>query len=251
MKRQIQQICLHHLKSSLTPSKNGTLQNSSQNICISLCHECLKGAICPTCTGKGHRYANPALRACRVCMNLGIKCVKAVVLVFAMDFESRNKAAQDFLEDTKNENTVDPYLTLSQCLPDPVHVGKRVSLQFSNWYLVVNGYRTNRVQLRTLRNDPHLKGLLMEHLTVAACRNRDRMDFDSMLEISSAPVRQIIHSNVDTLIPEKFRLYKGNKKGVVRNSSAVCLGPHGQLFLVDSCKGKLFSAQLAYTIQLM
>ena len=174
-----------------------------------------------------------------------------VDLVFAMVSESRNKAAQDLLEDTKNENTVDPYLTLSQCLPDPVHVGKRVSLQFSNWYLVVNGYRTNRVQLRTLRNDAHLKGLLMEHLTVAACRIRDRMDVDSMLEISSAPVRQIIHSNVDTLIPEKFRLYEGNKKGVMRNSSAVCLGPHGQLFLVDSCKGKLFSAQLAYTIQLM
>ena len=58
-------------------------------------------------------------------MNLGIKCVKAVVLVFAMDSESRNKAAQDLLEEKKNENTVDPYLTLSQCLPDPVHVGKR------------------------------------------------------------------------------------------------------------------------------
>lgn len=103
------EICLHHLKSSLTPSKNGTLQNSSQNICNSLCNECLKGAICPTCTGKGHRYANSALRACRVCMNLGIKCVKAVVLVFAMDSESRNKAAQDLLEEKNNENTVDPF----------------------------------------------------------------------------------------------------------------------------------------------
>ena len=99
-----------------------------------------------------------------------------------MDSESRNKAAQDLLEEKKNDNTVDPYLILSQCLPDPVHVGKRMSRQLSNWYLVVNGYRTNRVQLRTLRNDPHLKGLLVKHLTVAACRNRDRMDVDSMLE---------------------------------------------------------------------
>ena len=169
-----------------------------------------------------------------------------------MDSESRNKAAQDLLEEKKNENTVDPYLTLSQCLPDPVHVGKRMSRQFSNWYLVVNGYRTNRVQLRTLRNDPHLKGLLMKHLTVPACRNRDRMDIDSMLEISSASVRQVIQTNVDTitdtLIPEKFRLYEGNKKGVLTNPSAVCLGPHGQLFLVDSCKGQLFSARLHYPV---
>ena len=89
-----------------------------------------------------------------------------------------------------------------------------MSRQFSNWYLIVNGCQTNRVQLRTLRNDPHFKGLFMKHLTVAACRNRDRMDVDSMLEISSTSVRQIIQTNVDTipdtLIPEKFRLYEEN-----------------------------------------
>ena len=28
--------------------------------------------------------------------NMAMKCIKAVVLVFAMDSESRNKAAQDF-----------------------------------------------------------------------------------------------------------------------------------------------------------
>lgn len=127
-----------------------------------------------------------------------------------------------------------------------------MSRQFSNWYLVVNGYRTNRVQLRTLGNDPHLKGLLMEQLTVAACRNRDRIDVGSMLEISSAPVRQVIQTNVDTitdtLIPVKFRLYEGNKKGVLTKSPAVFLRPYGQLFLVDSCKGNLFSARLHYAV---
>ena len=175
-----------------------------------------------------------------------------MVLVFAMDSESRNKAAQDLFDEKKKENSLDPY-SLAQCLPDPVHVGKRMSRQFSNWYLIVNGYRTNRVQLRTLRNDPHLKGLFMKHLTVTACRNRDRMDVDSMLEISSTSVRQIIQVNVDTitdtLIPEKFRLYERNEKGVMTNPSGLCLGPHGQIFLVDSSKGKLF--QPACTIQLM
>ena len=92
----------------------------------------------------------------------------------------------------------------------------------------------------------------MKRLTVAVCRNRDRMDVDSMLEISSAPVRQIIQTNVDTitdtLIPEKFRLHEGNKKGVLTNPSTVCLGPRGQLFLVDSYKGQLFSARLHYPV---
>ena len=113
-------------------------------------------------------------------------------MVVAMDSESRDKAAKDLLEEKKNENTIDPNLALSQCLPDPVHVGKEMPRQFSNWYLGENGYRVNPVHLRVLRNDPHLKGLLVEHLKVAACGNRDRMDVDSMLEISISPGRYII-----------------------------------------------------------
>ena len=58
-----------------------------------------------------------------------------MVLVFAMDSESHNKAATDLLEE-KKQNTIDPYLALSQCLPDPFHVGKEKSRQFSDWYLV-------------------------------------------------------------------------------------------------------------------
>ena len=80
-----------------------------------------------------------------------------------------NKAVKDLLEEKKNENTIDSYLALSQCLPDPFHVGHE------------NGYGINPVQLTTLRNDPHLTALLVEHLKVAVCRNRDRMDVDSML----------------------------------------------------------------------
>ena len=88
-----------------------------------------------------------------------------------MDSESRNKAVKDLLEEKKNENTIDSYLALSQCLPDPFHVG----------HVIENGYGINPVQLTTLRNDPHLTALLVEHLKVAVCRNRDRMDVDSML----------------------------------------------------------------------
>ena len=166
-----------------------------------------------------------------------------------MDSESRNRTAQDLFKEKKIQDTVDSYLSLAQCLPDIVHVAKRMSRQFSNWYLIVNGYRVNRVQLRTLRNDPILKSKIREHLTVAACRNRDRMDVDLILEISSTALRQIIQSEAgvitNTLIPQKFRLYDGNKRA---NPSSVCTGPAGQVFLVDSSKGKLFSARLHYPV---
>ena len=92
----------------------------------------------------------------------------------------------------------------------------------------------------------------MEHLTVAACRNRYRMDVDSILEISSGPVGQIVQTNIDTitdtLIPEKFRLYEGDKKRVLTNLSGVCLGPNGQIFLLNSCKGNLSTARLHYPV---
>ena len=52
-----------------------------------------------------------------------------------MDSESHNKAANDLLEE-KKKDTIDPYPALSQCLPDPFHVGKEMSRQFSDWYLV-------------------------------------------------------------------------------------------------------------------
>ncbi len=78
------------------------------------------------------------------------------------------------------------------------------------------------------------------------------MDVDSILEVSSAAVRQIIQSEVgvitNTLIPETFRLYDGNKRGILTNPSSVCTGPPGQLFLIDSSKGKLFSARLHYPV---
>ena len=40
---------------------------------------------------------------------------------------------------------------------------------------------------------------MMKHLTVAACRKRDRMNIDSMLKIFSVSDSQIIQANVDTI----------------------------------------------------
>ena len=112
--------------------------------------------MCSECTKNGHKFIEPSLSACNRCIERNTKCVKAVTIVFSMDSESRKGAAQTIFEDKKINNTVDPHIKLTACLPDPVHVGKRISCQFSNWYLIVDGQQINRVQLRTLRNDPLL-----------------------------------------------------------------------------------------------
>ena len=79
------------------------------------------------------------------------------------------------------------------------------------------------------------------------------MDVDSMLEISRKEVRRVITDNVNTItntiVPEQFRLYEGNKKGILENPTAVCMGDFGSVYIADTAKGKFF--QQDYTIQLM
>ena len=55
-------------------------------------------------------------------------------------------------------------------------------------------------------------------------------------------------SVVETIVPEKYRLYDGNKTGVLQNSTEVCVGPHGAIFVADTTKGKVFSARLHYPV---
>ena len=251
-KALVSQVCLGHMTAGGAPQKNGVLLDSRQD-CTSHCSGCaLKGVLCSSCIKKGHAFVEPSLRACSRCLAANMKCIKAVALVFSMDSEIRNGGAQTLFKERKSNNSIDPHLKLSECLPDPVHVGKRISRQFSNWFLVVDGCRINRVQLRTLRNDPTIAEHLRGHLTVAACRNRDRMDVNSMLEISSEVVRNTIKDKVkfitNTIIPERFRVYEGNKRGILQNPTAVCLGPYGSIYIADTGKGKLFSARLHYPV---
>ena len=77
------------------------------------------------------------------------------------------------------------------------------------------------------------------------------MDVDTLLEISSEDVLKVLSSHktiVQTLVPEKYRLYEGNKKGVLIFPTAVCLGPYGKLLVADAGKGTLLSACLHYPV---
>ena len=120
----------------------------------------------------------------------------------------------------------------------------------SNWFLLVDGFRVNIVQLRTLKQDPQLKREL-QSLRLATVRNRDRMDVDTMLEVSSDSVLKVLSSQkivLQTIIPEKYRLYDNNKKGVIKSPTALCLGSYGKVLLVNADKEKLLSARLHYPV---
>ena len=75
-----------------------------------------------------------------------------------------------------------------------------------------------------------------------------------LLEISSEKVLEVISSHKDVvqkLVPEKYRLYEGNKKGVLKSPTSVYVGPYGKILLVDSGKGALLSARLNYPVDVV
>ena len=116
-----------------------------------------------------------------------MQCIKAAVICVSEDSESRNAGAQKELKEKEDQS--DPRLSIISPLPDGVHVAKRKRQSFSNWFLSVNKYRINLVQLRELRNDLHSK--LAPLLPLSSVRNRDRQDVDSIMEISSPLVTQV------------------------------------------------------------
>ena len=138
------------------------------------------------------------------------------------DSESRNAGAQKELVREKKEQS-DPLLSVISPIPDGVHVAKRKWQSFSNWFLLVNNYRVNLVQLRDLRNDNALHSKLAPLLPLSTVRNRDRQDVDSVMEISTPSVRKILTENAKTVthtvVPEKYRLREDNKRGVYEQIS--------------------------------
>lgn len=78
------------------------------------------------------------------------------------------------------------------------------------------------------------------------------MDVDNLLKISSKDVLKVLSYHktiVQTLVPEKYRLYEGNKKGVLRSPTAVCLGPYGNFCLLMLVKAHFYP--LAFITLLM
>ena len=124
---------------------------------------------------------------------------------------------------------------------------------FANWFLYYRGERFNLSNLRVLYNDANetIKHGIHQTTTLSAIRNRDRMSVEDLLVIAKPSVRAIltkIPAIVQTIVPETFRLYKGNSKGVLENPTGVCIADHGNLFITDNKRCRLFLARLHYPV---
>ena len=182
--------------------------------------------------------------------------MKLLVLLWTADCEESNKQAMEHITKLSNEGTNDQIkeqVKFLKPIPEAVHLGKCLKSSFANWFLFMNGERFNLSNLRVLYNDEDddIRGRMRKEVTLSAIRNRDRMSVESMLLIAKPSVRDVIREVpllVQTIIPETFRLYKGNSKGLIANPTGVCVGDHGSLFITDNKKSSLFLARLHYPV---
>ena len=182
--------------------------------------------------------------------------MKLLVLLWTADCEENNKQAMEQIIKLSNEETdhqIKEQVKFLKPIPEAVHLGKCLKSSFANWFLFLNGERFNLSNLRVLYNDEddHIRRRMRKEVTLSAIRNRDRMSVESLLLIAKPSVRDVIREVpllVQTIIPETFRLYKGNSKGVIENPTGVCVGDHGSLFITDNKKSRLFLARLHYPV---
>ena len=157
------------------------------------------------------------------------------------------------LSNEETDHQIKEQVKFLKPIPEAVHLGKCLKSSFANWFLFLNGERFNLSNLRVLYNDEddHIRRRMRKEVTLSAIRNRDRMSVESLLLIAKPSVRDVIREVpllVQTIIPETFRLYKVNCKGVIENPTGVCVDDHGSLFITDNKKSRLFLARLHYPV---
>lgn len=200
----------------------------------------LSSIVCQACQINGQRFVEEPLRACLRCINPGIQCVKLIVLVWLADCEESNKQAMLQLLQAKRDGALAQELQFLLPMPEATHVAKCLKGSLVNWFLFKGGDRFNLSNLRTLYNDPNpaIWEKIRSAVTLSAVRNRDHISVPDLLTIKES-VRMVLASVshiTQTLIPEPYRLYKGNARGVLNNPTGLCIAPEGKLFVADNSK---------------
>ena len=73
-----------------------------------------------------------------------------------------------------------------------------------------------------------------------------------MLHITKPKLREVVRKVprlVQTIIPETFRPFKGNSKGVLESPTTICLGGHGNVFITDNSKSRLLLTRLHHPVE--
>ena len=215
------EACLRHVTTPIV--------SSTQVQCKSTCEECLKAhQLCDECAESYHSIY-PQLRPCSRCVQANIRCNKLAVLAVSMDCEANNAHAMKRIDSKDDEMPTD--MLLVHTLPDAVHAGKKVFRASANWWLRFDGYRINNVMLRTLRQFDNAASTEMRpHVSDTALRNRDRMDYGSILECTDPNLAKIIDDltkqfgtkMTSTLLPDPF--WKSKTRGLISSTSDICTG---------------------------
>ena len=228
------QVCLNGLPS--LDVQDGILQY--ENCCTSFCHQCFQAKLsCNECMDKGHTSLHPSLRACDRCLLENKICIKIAVLV-TTDRESGNKNALESFSEEILDESIDRRLSALSVLPGAVHVGKSIKCSFCNWYLLLENERANLSILYTLRNDANvnIRTQFRKELTIDCVRNKDRMDVNSVIKISSNPVLDVLRKigyAVHDIVPEKYRLTEDNKPGMFPHPVAIEFDDNGYFVFAD------------------
>lgn len=210
--------------------------------CLSSCDECLElKSVCPNCKEKDHTSHIPSLRACNTCLDEGFKCNKFLVMVVVTDCEECNKKALLTLNSNAEDETLPAELSLIVALPDVVHLGKSLKCSWANWYIELEGAKSNLVLIRTLRDcgSPDIRRKLRKLLTLDCVRNKDRMAVEPIVRLTRSAVLDVLKEVtfvVHTVVPEKYRFWKSNQGGqssLCKKPIAVKRGSQGKILALD------------------
>ena len=87
--------------------------------CSSFCQQCFDDEeVCPQCLLQGQTSHLPSLRACKRCIDDGLKCTKSLVMVLTADCETGNKGAMMEIKKEIQDDTIDPELRRLSVVPD-------------------------------------------------------------------------------------------------------------------------------------
>ena len=218
------------------------------------------GEICDRCKQAGVTSANPFKRPCASCILLlstgkieeGEQCVcrRLHPLFLASDCESREMSLMKWL--TQSSDMLKIFAT-----PDAVHLLKSVRSGLYWWWCIKDGHLVCLRLLMVLRRsaDPHINQLMKQAVHAATLRNRDRMSFETVVELLSFALLDalpISAPTVVTLFPETWtKLTRDCPPTAVGMLWGTCAHPKGKvIFLSDVDKRAIFMLELHCPVRL-
>lgn len=157
-------------------------------------------------------------------------CQKLVVMAVATDCEECNKKGLVCLSDMADNKELPSELELVVPLPDVVHVGKSCKCCWSNWFINLDGELSNLVLLRSFRDNAEdfIRKKLRKLLSLDCVRNKDKMAVEPIIRLTRPDVFKALRGVtfvVHTIVPEQYRFWKSNQRGVCPHPVSVSNGP--------------------------